>query len=454
LRDKLFDKEFKNRYKKYDNVFVRDRILTFEKVLLITMQNRTTSLQNTINNTLKEIYGIDSKELVSVSTSAYTQARRNFKAEAFLELSNDVVNMIYTQADIRRFKNYRLLGIDGSIIQLPNELKSDLKNYFNETINRCQIDGFEKRTLQARASILYDLQNEIVIDCYLKNGVKSKDENKKDIRVYSERDLALMHLNYCNKDDIVMMDRGYPSYEIFEAFMQKTNFVIRCKINSFKEIKPLFDKDNKQNDIIVELKAPQSLIKQNSNIQKSIKVRFVKVILDNGEIEVLATNILDNNTISTNEFKKLYAKRWNIETLYDLIKNRLQLENFTGYSYDAIMQDFYVTMFFTNLETMYTFDVKRALEKKQKIDNTKYNQKVNKAVSFNALKSFCVGIFFLDDTQIDKDQMFENLQRIFYKNRIVIRPQKSKNKTRKKKEKTKTIRDSLKFYKRKKKYAV
>ena len=30
---------------------------------MITMQNRSTSLQNTINNTLQDIYGIDSKDL-------------------------------------------------------------------------------------------------------------------------------------------------------------------------------------------------------------------------------------------------------------------------------------------------------------------------------------------------------------------------------------------------------
>jgi len=120
---------------------------------MITMQNRSTSLQNTINNTLQDIYGIDSKDLETVCASAYTQARKNFKAEAFLELSNDVKDMIYAQADIRRFKGFRLLGIDGSIVQLPNEPRSDLKDYFNETINRCQIDEFEKRTIQARMSI-------------------------------------------------------------------------------------------------------------------------------------------------------------------------------------------------------------------------------------------------------------------------------------------------------------
>ena len=104
-------------------------------------------------------------------------------------------------------------------------------------------------------------------------------------------------------------------------------------------------------------------------------------------------------------------QKWNIETLYNLIKNRLLLENFTSYSYDAIMQDFYVTMLFTNLETKYTFDIKREL------DNTKYNQKVNKSVFFNAIKSYCAGIFFLDESQINKEQMFENLQKIFYTNR-------------------------------------
>ena len=61
-----------------------------------------------------------------------------------------------------------------------------------------------------------------------------------------------------------------------------------------------------------------------------MKIRFIQVILDNGTVEVLATNILSKERLKTSDFKELYALRWGIEPYFDLIKNRLGLENFTG----------------------------------------------------------------------------------------------------------------------------
>ena len=39
-------------------------------------------------------------------------------------------------------------------------------------------------------------------------------------------------------------------------------------------------------------------------------MRLVKVILDDGEIEILATSLLDDKIYKTNDFKILYWKRW------------------------------------------------------------------------------------------------------------------------------------------------
>ena len=57
----------------------------------------------------------------------------------------------------------------------------------------------------------------------------------------------------------------------------------------------------------------------------------VKILLENGNLEVLATN-LSQTEFHTEEIKELYHMRWGIETAYETLKNRLQLENFTGYS--------------------------------------------------------------------------------------------------------------------------
>ena len=127
-------------------------------------------------------------------------------------------------------------------------------------------------------------------------------------------------------------------------------------------------------------------------LSTKLKIRFVQVILDNGEVELLATNILSSNSLQTSDFKELYFLRWGIETYYDVIKNRLSLENFTGLTALAVKQDFYATIFLTNYEAMLVYDTNLELQDKSK--ENKYVQQVNKAVSFNAIKHKAFDIFY------------------------------------------------------------
>ena len=60
------------------------------------------------------------------------------------------------------------------------------------------------------------------------------------------------------------------------------------------------------------------------------------MILDTGEVEVLLTNLTENF-----DFKHLYFLRWGVEIEYDVLKNALEIENFSGRTETAIKQDFY-----------------------------------------------------------------------------------------------------------------
>jgi len=141
---------------------------------------------------------------------------------------------------------------------------------------------------------------------------------------------------------------------------------------------------------------------EEDKLPESIKVRFVKVILDNGDIEVLATSILDKKVISTQEFKELYFNRWKIETYYDIMKNRLSLENFSGTTVLSIKQDFYATMFISNLESALSHGLNEELENEKGSKRKKYTQKVNKSVSFNTIKNYTFDLFLLPDKDIEK----------------------------------------------------
>jgi len=62
--------------------------------------------------------------------------------------------------------------------------------------------------------------------------------------------------------------------------------------------------------------------------------------LDSGEIELLMTSLIEREKYTYECFKALYFKRWGIETYYDRLKNILNLENFSGLTNQAILQDF------------------------------------------------------------------------------------------------------------------
>ena len=91
------------------------------------------------------------------------------------------------------------------------------------------------------------------------------------------------------------------------------------------------------------------------------------------------------------EFKKLYWLRWGVETFFSKIKGRLSLENFTGKTVESIKQDFWSTILISNIEAILTENVNEELYSNK--NNNKYKQKVNKAVSLNAIKNSVFELF-------------------------------------------------------------
>ncbi len=280
----------------------------------------------------------------------------------------------------------------------------------------------------------------------IRNKVKKEENN---LVAYDERTLAIEHLSCCNKEDIVIFDRGYPSYELFANYAQTTNFLCRIKKTSFIKAKSLFAPHCEHKDIILEINAPKQLrdALKRGGFPTKMKVRFVQVTLDNGMIEVLATNILDDKVLQTSDFMELYARRWGIETYYDVLKNRLSLENFTGFTALAIKQDFYATIFLANYEAMLVYDTN--LELQEKAADNKYAQQVNKAQSFNAIKHKAFDIFYSNKSL---PKQMKQLEKLFAINPVLVRPDRpTPPRLDKEKQKSTIATNAINFLKRKKK---
>jgi hypothetical protein len=437
IKEKISSDSFKKENKMSEKDFTRERKLPFSKVVLTVARKSVKSMQNVLNETQKHLSVLLDEDLDTVTASGYSQARDKLNYTAFSELANDVRDMIYQDDDYKTYKGFRVLAIDGSMVTLPNTKEIETEFCSTNVIN--QYKDKSKTIVQARVSVLYDVLNRISLDAAI------TDSKTHEIQI-AKKD----HFKLLNKDDLVIMDRGYPSYELFAMITKQynSNFLIRMKKGFYKDIQFLFDKNSKVKDTIVTLNPTTKKLHQeitDQNLPLQLQVRFIQVILDDGEVEVLATSVLDSNILATDDFKELYFKRWGIETLYEIIKNRLSLENFTGLSVLSIKQDFYATIFISNLETLITQASNEELSNKKQ---NKFEQKVNRSISFNTVKNYCFELFYSNK---DIEIIFEEMSKLFLTKPQQIRPnRKFQRPTKKESNHSKAIK-SANYQKRKKK---
>ena len=113
----------------------------------------------------------------------------------------------------------------------------------------------------------------------------------------------------------------------------------------------------------------------------------------------------------------MYSLRWGVETFFSKVKGRLALENFTGKTVESVYQDFWSTVFISNLETIMTEDVEDAMNANKPEENK--DKKINKSVSFNAIKNMAFEIFF---NEPDKEKVIDKLTKLFVMNPVTVRP--------------------------------
>jgi len=250
-----------------------------------------------------------------------------FKPEVFKHLSQTLtlVSEFYSDNDIaiKKWKGFRVLAVDGSRITLP--ITKELKQLYGETKNQTATS-----IVQARCSILYDVENKYALDSKIAPLKQGK------------RALALSHLLFCQKGDLLIYDRGYPSYNFINQHITRgLDYLMRVKV-SFSQLTLDFEKSKKRSKIVSIFPGKNTRISDKTYRKDTpIKLRLVRVELPKGQVEILMTSLLEIKTYPNGVFKELYQKRWGVETFYDELKNKLKVEHFPGYSNQSILQDFY-----------------------------------------------------------------------------------------------------------------
>jgi hypothetical protein len=417
----LITENFKANHRNHSSFFSRMRKLTFPVVILLILQKSSKSIQLLLNEFCKIA------KIPLVTNSAFTQARSHLSHTAFIELNQEaIVKVCYSDDNYKHYKGHRLFAVDGSKVILPNSKE------IQQTFGSIEYSNGQDKTIKGThnyglMSVMFDPFNRIVIDGQLSKATAY------------EVDLAIEHLKHCNNNDLIIYDRNYASYRFLATHLNQADFLIRCSKSSFKVARDLFE-ENVVKSCITTLKVPAESRNQNQSLPQEIKVRFVSVRLNTGELEVLVTSLLDEELYPSKDFKELYYLRWGVEGFYALIKERLGIENFSGQTVEAVKQDFYSTLFITGLESILTADVDQQLTAQSTHNELK--QTVNNQVSFNAIKNHVIELFYTD---MDTSTILETLTEWFLMNPTYI------NRDRVVPRKKNSSRVSLSYHRRRKK---
>jgi hypothetical protein len=405
-RQLIAQESFCHRHRAHEKAFTRKRCFTFMTSVLFLLQKTIRSVQLHVHSFFESL----GQGASGPSASAWSQARLKLRYTAFIALNEKaIVKVVYrdrTHPHLRLWKGHRLLAIDSSLQRLPNEEALGQEFGWVECTNQ---SGECSRYPQARLSALTDVLNKIAIETRFEPWTKG------------ERELAREHIKRLEPWDLSLLDRGFAEYYLWACFVQADRrFVCRCQANTFAVVNRLFKENQEGCSVEVDLVPHRELVKElkEAGLPTVLKLRFVTVRLKTGELEVLATNLLDEALYPTECFGELYNHRWGVETYYGRLKGRLDLGNFTGQSAEAIRQDVYSTVFVSNLESLLIAPANQQLE--QHSQALQHRQQVNHAVSFHAIKSHIIALLAGSEPTA---QVVEKLHQLFLANPTTVRPE-------------------------------
>lgn len=294
-----------------DKYFTHKRKRQFCHYLLLMLNMLYKSLSRELDRLLS-FFKIGSTRMPTESPFLKAPVKTSHKV--FTRFTKKLIAEFYRDEEplMKTWNGFRLLGVDTSRITLPHTKNS--KVYFWETNNYVT-----SNTIQARYSILYDIENNNVLDAEV--AAITKEESA----------MALSHLIYCKLGDLILCDRSYPAYDFIKYHLiNNLDFLLRVKFGFSKLILD-FKKSKKESKIV----AINSGIDKKSRDKASkkltrIKVRLIRIELPEGQVEVLMTSLLDFKNYPSYTFESLYDKRWIQETFSDELKKTLKGKYFSS----------------------------------------------------------------------------------------------------------------------------
>jgi len=260
----------------------------------------------------------------AVSASSFCSARQKIRSELFPALLLHVERLMREDFDDEiRWHNRRVFAVDGSKVNLQRHW--DLAQAF----------GVPKgaHCPQVLVSVLFDVCAKIPVDLRI------------DSFGTSERVHLLDMLPHLEEGDILVLDRGYPSHEVFQALTRaKIDFLIRVpSSNTFEAIDLM--KEIGGEDYRLWIEPPANCPPD----WKRLRLRVIKLMTKKGEATFFITNLF-RNQFSRDDIRDLYHMRWEEEEFYKLMKSAyIGQDQFRSKSPAGVRQEIHAQMLFLSM---------------------------------------------------------------------------------------------------------
>ena len=321
----------------------------FVEVALIILNMVKKSITVEVMDYFRHTTNVIVKSLRIPTRQAFTKAREKISYHAFADLFKKSCELtLLSNDDTRHYKGYRVFAVDGTSF-VVGKLKK-LSKFFGESTTIAN-------KAMCRISAVVDVLNDCIVDAQVAGFC------------IGERALAIKQTKALKdvKVALYLFDRGYWSPELVAGIIQNgQKFLMR-----------------------VAKSAGRAIVRDAQG--KEVVFRRYSFTLPSGITELLLTNLTEEE-MSNDELVALYAKRWGAETKYLELKDRLQIDKFSGKSENIVLQDIYATLYISNLVAFISFEADELIKARTAGKGNKHEQKANRTTCISILRRRFVNI--------------------------------------------------------------
>ena len=345
--------------------FSRNSKLNFEKTVSILLAMHGKSIS-------KELLKFFNYKKDIPDVSSFVKSKEKLAPHTLQTLFKRFVS-VCEDCLLETYKSFRLLAVDGSDFQIPQNKKS------------------------LHLNALYDIQNRFYVEAIAAN-LTDCDERS-----------ALLQMLRCSdiKSAILLADRGYEGYNMLTQIQEKGwKYLVRVRDGVKGIVQGLDIPETEEFDVDFNVKLTRhgdKFLKKYICSKKkadgvdflNFSFRLVRFKISDRKIETVITN-LDRGNFSPEELKKLYNMRWGIETSFRDLKHTIGAIKFHSKKEEQARHEIFAGLIMYNFSALISSKAELKIGRRQR----KYEYKASFSEAVAICKEYFLGKIKLTDAEV------------------------------------------------------